>query len=234
MATQDEKIEYAIERTEVIRLPKHSLTTFGTTNIYYYLVTEPVYAELVGREKETVVRDGKVIAERPRIVTPSYLANLFRGFEHGREYVEYILQRYGPHEPGLLYNYRNEPREINIVTSPLGTVVANLNEKIDRQGDPLSAIIKGVDEMWDVSLMKFIHDMTRDSVGRNVLELAGSGLLDIDRGGIPRDARNRIEELFQQVKRGELDPSELKVELDRWGLFREYEDRFLSLFRKRT
>jgi hypothetical protein len=28
------------------------------------------------------------------------------------------------------------------------------------------------------------------------------------------------------------DPKELKTELDRWGLFGEYEDRFFSLFGK--
>ena len=38
---------------------------------------------------------------------------------------------------------------------------------------------------------------------------------------------------FQQVRTGEVAPSLLKVELDRWGLFSQYEDRFLSLFRKR-
>jgi hypothetical protein len=47
------------------------------------------------------------------------------------------------------------------------------------------------------------------------------------------DARQRIDELFTQVERGEADSSVLKVELDRWDLFSEYEDRFLSLFRSK-
>jgi hypothetical protein len=38
--------------------------------IYYYLVTEPAYAALIPNTKETVVREGRIIAEKPRIVTP--------------------------------------------------------------------------------------------------------------------------------------------------------------------
>ena len=35
------------------------------------------------------------------------------------------------------------------------------------------------------------------------------------------------------MARGELAPNLLKAELDRWGVFKEYEDRFLDLFRRR-
>ena len=42
-----------------------------------------------------------------------------------------------------------------------------------------------------------------------------------------------IDELFRQVSRGEREPRELKEELDRWGLFEEYEDRFFNVFKKR-
>lgn len=229
----EEKIKYAIEHTEVIRPPKQSLATFGTSNLYYYLLTEPLYSEVMGTVSETVVREGKVVAERPKIVTPSYLINLFEGFEHGREYAEFILREYGPHEPGLLYRYKNELKETTIVADPLEAVVHKLNEKLDKEREQLATIIRGVDELWDVSLMKFIHDLTRASVHSNVLELGRKGLLDIDRAGIPRDAREGIEELFDRVERGEAEPYELETELERWGLFEEYEDRFFSLFRKR-
>lgn len=44
--------------------------------------------------------------------------------------------------------------------------------------------------------------------------------------------RRRIEELFRQAARDRSKTFELKRELDRLGLFKEYEDRFLDLFRK--
>jgi len=229
----DEKIAYAINNTAVLRPPKQTLATFGTTNIYYYLVTIPAYSELLNNVDETVVREGRVIAERPQVITPSYLVNLEGFSEYAKKYLEAVVQEHGPHAPGLFYRYKNEPKELTIVSTHLDSVVDRINQKINKEGDPLSTIIKGVDEMWDVSLMKFIHDVTQGSLESNIIELGRKGLFDIDYSGIPRDARNRIEELFDQVKRGELDPSELKLELDRWGLFQEYEDRFLSLFRKR-
>lgn len=230
----EERIIYALRSTEILRPPRQRLATFGTTNMHYYIVTEPSYTELAGErsEAETVIREGRVMAERPQIVTPYYLLNLFEGFEHGMQYARYMTQKYGPNEPGLIYHYRNEPRELNIVSNPLEVVVARLNEEVDKSGDPLSVIIKGIDELWDVSLMKFIHEITSNSLRGNIADLGSRRLLDMDQAGIPRDARYRLEELFHQVERGESDPSELKVELDRWGLFREYEDRFLSLFRK--
>jgi hypothetical protein len=55
----------------------------------------------------------------------------------------------------------------------------------------------------------------------------------VDSSGVPADARVRIEELFRKVITGQIEPSELKEELDRWNLFEEYEDRFFTLFKKK-
>lgn len=232
MDTDDARIEYAISHTEVLRAPRQTLSTFGTTNIYYYLLTEPSYKEYAEGDEETVVREGRVKAEKPRVVTPSYLINVEGFSEHAKRYLEMIAREYGAHAPGLFYGYKNEPKELNIASSNMDSVVHKLHEKIDREGDQLATIIKGVDELWDVSLLKFIFDMTRYSLGSNVLELKRRGLLDVDRIGVPIEARQSIEHLFDQVKNGELDPSALKMELDRWGLFEEYEDRFFRLFGK--
>lgn len=232
MKSEDEDVRLAIKQTEVLKLPRQTLATFGTTNVHYYLLTKPVYAELLEKE-ETVVREGRVSAERPRIVTPSYLARLEGFGEHARKYLDIVISRYGPHVPGLLYSYKNEPKELTIVSDGIDMVAGRLVEKIDREGDRLAAIIKGVDGLWDVSLLKFITELTEGSLRSNLTELGGRGLLEMDPAGIPSDARYRIEDLFQKVTAGECDPSELKKELDRWDLFSEYEDRFLDLFRKR-
>jgi hypothetical protein len=232
MDVDDNKIEYAVNNTEILRRPKQSLATFGTTNIYYYLVTEPVYAELMEHVNETVIREGKVIAERPRIVTPYYLSRLDGFSQNARMYFNMLLSEYGAHAPGLFYTYRNEPKELNIVSNSLTEVVNRLNTDIDKRGDPLTTIIKGEDQLWDVSLLKFIHDMTRSSLSSNLAQMGSQGLLNVDPGGIPVDARVRIEEMFSRVMRGEAEPYELKDELHRWDLFDEYEDRFLALFKK--
>jgi len=230
MSRENERVEYAVSQTEVLRRPKQALATFGTTNIYYYLVTEPSYTEFCTGEEETVVREGRVLAERPKVVTPAYLRNVEGFSEDARAYLDMIAKEHGPNVPGLFYGYRNDPKETHIVSSDMMSVVRRLEEQIDKEGDPLTAIVRGVDELWDVSLMKFIFDLTRNSVGNNAYELGARGLLDVDRSGVPLGARGAIEKAFSLVKRGELEPSALKMELDRWGVFEEYEERFFRLF----
>ena len=112
------------------------------------------------------------------------------------------------------------------------SVVDKLNAEIDRRGDPLTAIIRGEDALWDVSLMKFVYELTRSSVANNLRQLESRGLLNLDEHDIPLEARIRIDELFQRVTVGDDEPDELKKELDRWGLFEEYQDRFFALFQK--
>lgn len=233
MDVDDERIRDAVKNTEILRLPKQSLATFGTTNIYYYLVTKPAYAELIKNVTETVVREGRVIAEKPRIVTPYYLSRL-EGFSlEAKRYFDTLMRTHGPSAPGLLYSYRNEPKELTIVSEDLLSVVDKLNAEIDKRADPLASIIKGEDELWDVSLLTFIYEMTKSSLRNNLLQLGARGLLDTDASGIPVDARVRIEELFRLVSNGEVEPRGLKDELDRWGLFEEYEDRFFTIFKKK-
>ncbi len=231
MDIDDERIRYIVQHTEILRPPKRSLATFGTTNIYYYLVTEPAYSELVKNVTETVVREGRVIAERPRIVTPYYLSRLEGFSPDAKRYFDMLIKAHGSNAPGLFYTYRNEPKELNIVSDKLLSVVEKLNAEIDKRGDPLTSIIKGMDELWDVSLMKFIYEVTRSSLPDNLLQMETRGLLDVDASGVPVDARLRIDELFAKVSKGEIEPGELKAELDHWNLFEEYEDRFFAIFK---
>ena len=233
MSIDDERIEYAVRHTEILRLPRQSLSTFGTTNIYYYLVTEPAYSGLTENVNETVLREGRVIAQKPRVVTPYYLSRL-EGFSlDARKYFNGLIKTHGADTPGLFYAYKNESRKLTIISERWLAVVDKLNDEIDKRNDPLVAIIKGEDELWDVSLLKFIYEITRTSVQDNIMQMEARGLLDMDSSGVPVEARFRINELFKRVARGEYEPHELKRELDRWNLFAEYEDRFFAIFKGR-
>lgn len=232
METEDERIEYAVRHTEILRAPKRNLYTFGTTNIQYYLVNEPAYTDLIKEAPETVIREGRVIAERPKIVTPYYLSGLEGFGPEARRYFTMLMEEYGADIQGIYYTYRNEPGELSIVSENLPAVVDKINAEIDERNDPLTAIIKGEDALWDVSLLKFIYEITRNSVPYNLKQMESRGYLNTDSSGIPSDARKRIEELFEKTARGEYEPGRLRDELVRWGLFEEYQDRFLSMFNK--
>ena len=220
----DDKFKYALEHTELIRAPKQGLSTFGDSVINYYVVTE-----LMGNA--SVVRDGKVIAERPKIVTLSYLANVEGFSDEAKRYMSMMAQEH-PDDAGVFYRYRNEPKGMDIVSEPIGQVISKLNSQIEEQSNSLSTIIKGMEESWDESLLMFIYELTRRSAGDNMVELSSRGLFDTDAQGVPRGARDHIEELFEQASRDLSRVPGLVLELNRWGLFSEYQDRFFTLFRK--
>ena len=232
MDPEDNRLARAIKQTSVVRAPRQALATFGTTAVRYYLVTEPAYSNLPGAgiEPESVVRAGTVHAERPRVVTPYYLSR-HEGFgDHTQDYLDYLMSEFGPDSPGLLYTYRNEAMETSVVTGSPDEVASRIGDRLDHAQKALEAVVRGIDELWDVSLMKFIYELTNESAKTNVTEFWQHGLLGVE-DGVPREARHRIERLITLAQKGNVDPSEVHKELERWGLFDEYQDRFLSLFR---
>ena len=222
MMEMDDRVRHALENTELVRAPQQALTTFGSSVIDYYVVTE-----LVGNV--SVIRDGKVVAERPKIVTPAYLVNVEGFSEQARRYIA-MMARERPYESGIFYRYKNEPKGMNVVSEPIKQVISKLSSQIEEERNPLSTIIRGVEELWDVSLLMFIYELTTRSVRTNVAEFSRRGFLDMDAGGVPQGARDYIEELFEQASRSLSRAPELVTELNRWGLFPEYQDRFFALF----
>jgi hypothetical protein len=219
------RIRFAIDNTIVLRPPSQKLSTFGTTNVYYYMITELM-------QDVSVVREGRVIAAKPKIVTPAYLVNTEGFSNHARHYLQ-MMAELNPDEPGILYSYKNETAQMNIVSQPFPDLVDKINREIDGRNDPLSSIVKGVEEMWDVSLIKFTFELTSRSVHHNYSEFQGSGRFYLNEGGIPQDALASIEELFALAARDPSRAPELANELHRWNLWNVYQDRFLQIFRKR-
>ena len=220
----DERMMEAMRKTELIRAPKHRLATFGSTIMDYYVVTELT-------EQMSAVRDGQVLAERPRIVTPYYLLHVEGFSESARRFLGIMAQQ-NPHEAGIFYTYKNEPHSMNVVSEPLGVVVGNLSARLESEDRPLSAIIRGVEDVWDLAVMMFIYDLTRRAAGGNYADFQRHGLLNMDESGLPAAARQQIELLFAVAREDRSRASELVTELNRWGVYQEYEDRFLALFKR--
>src|SRR6266403_1345007 len=63
--------DYAIENTQVILAPEHQIATFGTTSFHFYLISE-----LMDRVDQVRIRNGKIHAERPQILTPEHFSRL--------------------------------------------------------------------------------------------------------------------------------------------------------------
>lgn len=222
----------AAAETKIIRAPRQDLHTFGITKVSYYVVTEPSYQELVPGAVEAVVRQGNVAAQRPIVVTPGYMSKLDGFGDDAYEYFADLARKHGVNSPGLLYQYANEPGEMNIVEGTAQAIAEKISNQLSDDGNNLAAVIKGVDELWDVSLLKFIFEYTVASLAGNLGDLQNRKLLDPHPYlEVPRAVVHRIEALFTEVEQGS-DPTELKLELDRWDLFEYYQDRFLNLFRR--
>lgn len=222
----------AIEQTWVVRYPRQRLATFGTTNISYYVVTKPIYEEQDASKQEGVVRTGRVMAERPAVVTPTYAMNL-KGFSpEAYEYISDVARQSGANSPGILYQYKNEAGKMDIVGGVPREIAHRISGDLDSRNEDMSVVMVGVDELWDVALLKFIYEFTSSSVAGNIQEFQTRGLLDPQpqAGGVPKAAVQAIERLFMEVQQG-ANPEMLKRELDRWGLFELYQDRFLGIFR---
>lgn len=224
---KDEKLfRYIMESTRILRFPKHSLATFGVTNIYYYLL-----AEL--KTDKMKLREGRIISERPQILFPRQPENIFEGFsEEARQYSQLLFREFGSDVRILQYKFRNEFKKVSVHPGPLDTAITKINERIDRAQQDPATIIKGIDNVWQVSLMKFIIEMTIKSFYDNITELKERGFFETE-GGIPKPVRSQIERLFEQAKKDKSKIDQLGEKLSRFGLFEEYEDRFFSLFKKK-
>jgi hypothetical protein len=52
-----------------------------------------------------------------------------------------------------------------------------LEEEIRKENDPMTALIEGIDDAWEVCLMKFTMDLIQRSAGENVAEWKRRGFL---------------------------------------------------------
>ena len=221
--------EMVIKSTKVLLKPKNLLSTYNQTKIRYHIVTEPSYKEMQFEGNDSVIRHGVVTAQTPKVVTPDFLYRTSGFGDDAKEYIRELTKMLGKNEPALLYTYKNESTDMEIVAgNPM-----EVSERIKKRLFNNSAnhtVIRGVNALWDVSLLKFIFDYTRESANNNYNDLSKSGLLD-DQNGVPVAVRKRIQGLINEAKKGNIRANDLHKELDDWGLFNEYEDEFLSLFR---
>jgi hypothetical protein len=165
----EEKFKYALGKTKIIRSANRNLYTFSSTAIRYTIATELTDKILVE------VRDGELTAERPVIITPSHFTeNYLEGFEHEQaEYIEMMLKKLGLR--GLRYKYKNETKNVKLVSGSFQNIVEKIKREIEAKDDDFAAIIKGVPDMWGISLMKYVVELISKSFPDNIRELEERG-----------------------------------------------------------
>jgi len=170
-----DNFDYAIDNTQVILAPQRQIATFGSTSFHFYLISE-----LMDRVNEVRVRDGKIHADRPQILTPEHFSRLLlEGFgDKAQRYVDqlrdqarnFAVLRYG-------FQFRKTDVIERTFRDPLDAVVARTTSQVEDMQDPLSAVIQGVDDAWEVCLLKFTIDMIERSSGGNIGDFRKRGLI---------------------------------------------------------
>jgi len=217
-----------MNNTKIILTPKNALSTYNQTKVRYHIVTEPLYKEVSNyKSEESVIRHGLVTAQTPQVVTNDFLYKMSGFGEEAKEFFKELNRVFGKNDPALLYNYKNESTDLEIVSGNPQEVSERIKSRlINSQTN--HAVIRGINNLWDVSLLKFIFEYTKTSAKSNFQDLNNSGMLEV-KNGVPVAARKRIEELINQAKLGKVRPKDLHKELQDWDLFEEYQDQFFSI-----
>ncbi len=171
----EDDFQYAVENTRVIHAPERQIATFGSTSFRFYLISE-----LMDRVNEVRVREGDIHADRPQIVTPDHFARLLlEGFgEKAQRYADQLRERlrnvavlrYG-------FQFRKSGVTENTVRDSLDAVIARTTQTVENSGEPLTVVLQGVDDAWEVCLLKFTIDLIEKSAGQNAGDLRRRGLL---------------------------------------------------------
>lgn len=171
----DDDIHYALETTEVIHEPDRRIDTFGATSFEFHL-----FSELMDDVTQVRIRSGRITAERPLIVKPEPQGELeFEGFsEQATAFAEWLKGRI--RNAALLqygFNFRKSDVTESLVHDSLENVRDRLLAEARHTGNPLTAIIQGVDDSWEICLLKFTMEMIQKSHRINLFDFKRRGLL---------------------------------------------------------
>jgi hypothetical protein len=169
----EDDLQYAIENTRVILAPERRIETFGSTSFHFYLVSE-----MMDCANEIRVRSGKIDAERPQIVTPENAAKLsLEGFgERARQFAEMLRMR---NAAMLKYGFQIRKNDLSesLVHDSIEAVLDRVKTQIPPSELNFSAVIHGVEEGWEICLLKFTVEMIQQSAGGNFRDFKRKGLL---------------------------------------------------------
>lgn len=166
---------YAAEATKVLHAPTRALETFGSTCVNYHLL-----AELEDCPGKIRIREGRLQANKPELITPEqYVNDEFEGFgEMAQRYYDFLKKNEDRFKI-LKYGYRlkQEAFSEQIVTDSMEAVADRVVGEVKREGKPFDAVIKGVDNPWDVCLMRFFWMHTNASVAKNMQDFKNAGMI---------------------------------------------------------
>jgi hypothetical protein len=171
---KEDDFHYALENTRILVAPNQAIETYGQTSFHFRLVTEPMDETGCVR-----LRQGIIHAERPRIIAPHYISRLLlEGFgNRARDFAGWMEEQKDIHILRYGFTLKKTDLSDEIIREPKEKILERLEGEIRRAGDPMEVLIDGIDDAWEVCLMKFTMDLIQRSAGENMAEWKRRGLI---------------------------------------------------------
>ncbi len=170
-----DQISWALENSKVLYEPDRRIDTFGSTSFEFFLISE-----LLDKINQVRIRCGRMEAQRPQILRPNgYDELMFEGFgEHAQAFANWF-KAVAPDLSFLKYGFTFSMRDLteSIVHDSMDTVCDRVVAEVRSSGNPIQAVIAGVDDTWDISLLKFNMDLIQKSQKINEFDFRRRGLL---------------------------------------------------------
>ena len=165
---------YAAKSARFLVEPSHQLETFGSTLVNYHLVSE-----LDDHPGKVRVREGRLEAHQPLVITPSFAPIETEGLgDEAKAYLEFLKEteqhlrilRYG-------YHLKSDNFSEQIISERLSVVTERVKREVLASNDKFAAVVQCVDDPWDVALVElWLREVARSAKG-NIEELQKSGKL---------------------------------------------------------
>ena len=173
----EDSIQYALETTQVLHEPDRRIDTFGSTSFHFHIISE-----LMDDVRQVRVRTGEIHAQRPTILRPEPYADLeFEGFGEGASsFAQWMKERMSQTNAALLqygFSFKKSDVTESLVHDSLAIVTERVLAEIRTANSPLTAVILGVDDTWEICLLKFTLEMIQKSHKINLFDFKRRGLL---------------------------------------------------------
>jgi len=217
---------YALQHTTLLKGPQQQLETFGTTRVHYHLISE-----LMDSVDQVRVREGVLNAARPQILTPDHMTSTdMEGFED--EESGHFLSWLRENQPNLRflhYGFSLSKQEVKdtVLTNSIEQVEENVLAEVEQQNNSISAVLRGVEQPWEVCLMKLMMELVEKSAPAHMKEMQQRNLIPN-----PNRASLEIEAEFEAAAKDRSRIPYLQKRLRELGVFEQFQDRFFQLVRE--
>lgn len=156
----------ALEKTEIHRLRLQNLETFEDTLVPYILLSESSV-----NPGDTVVRQGKVLIQKPALVIPPQSPQ-FEGFDFdlpdgmGEQSLSMFLYMRGIQFPSM--RYQHEIASLDLIEDSLKKAIACYQDRLARREDTKTGLMSAPEDAWQLSLLILVGALVSRSAGTDI------------------------------------------------------------------